>query len=115
MPRTGEKFPCISERWQEWALEEQCEQLLRKGDIKKKSFQRAKCNYIQDVPRRGSHLYAMNATVNMHVWFFMYHIQKINEKSEIGACLSVCTLCIRQYLVDIVFLYFCDSKYVFFE
>lgn len=36
MPRTGEKFQSISEHWQEQALEEPCEQLLGKGDIKKK-------------------------------------------------------------------------------
>lgn len=47
--------------------------------------------------------------------FFMYHIQKINEMPEIDSSLSVCTLCVLQYLVNFVFLYFCDSKYVFFE
>lgn len=71
MPRTGEEFQCISERWQEWALKVQCEQLLGKEDIKKKSSQGAKCNHIQDVPQR-SHPYAMNATVNTHIWGFFY-------------------------------------------
>lgn len=47
--------------------------------------------------------------------FFMCHMQKINEMSETDASLSVCTLCVLQYLVDLVLLHFCDSKYVFFE
>lgn len=57
----------------------------------------------------------MNATkVNMHIYFFVYHIQKINEMLEIGTTLSVCT-CFLEYLENLFFLYFCYSKYLFFE
>lgn len=102
----GEWSQCICEGWQEWALKEQCKQLLLKEDILKSS-QRAGRNYIQNVPWRGNHLYAMNATtVNMHIYFFVYHIQKINETLEIDASLSVCTPCFLEYLENLVFCIF---------
>lgn len=72
-----------------------------------KSSQRAGRNYIRNVPRRGNHLYAMNATTdNMHIYFFVYHIQKINETLEIDTSLSVCTPCFLEYLENLGFCIF---------
>lgn len=57
----------------------------------------------------------MNATkVNMHIYLFIYHIQKINEMLEIDTSLSVCIPCFLEYLENLCFLFF-YSKYLFFE